>query len=117
MGAMMGSPMGAMMGSPMGAMMGSPGAMPMPAFGGVMGLMAPQMQHAQMQHMIMMQQQMQEQMRRYQEQMQMQMAGMSVQSPHGRRLPTPRRARASPRRDCDESSTSSRTTPTTRSWA
>ena len=81
MGAMMGSPMGAMMGSPMGAMMGSPGAMPMPAFGGVMGLMAPQMQHAQMQHMIMMQQQMQEQMRRYQEQMQMQMAGMSVQSP------------------------------------
>ena len=75
-----GSPMGAM-GSPVGAMMGSPGVMPMPAFGGVMGLMAPQLQHAQMQHMIMMQQQMQEQMRRYQEQMQMQMAGMSVQSP------------------------------------
>ena len=72
--------MGAM-GSPVGAMMGSPGVMPMPAFGGVMGLMAPQLQHAQMQHMIMMQQQMQEQMRRYQEQMQMQMAGMSVQSP------------------------------------
>ena len=77
-GEAIGSPAG---GSPVGAMMGSPGVMPMPAFGGVMGLMAPQLQHAQMQHMIMMQQQMQEQMRRYQEQIQMQMAGMSVQSP------------------------------------
>ena len=94
-GEALGSPVGAAHGSPMGAMgspgmtmgspgmtMGSPGMMPMPGFGGMMaGMMAPQMQHMQMQQMMMMQAQMQTQMRMYQTQMQAQMAGMSIQSP------------------------------------